>query len=114
MIDANMVTPTPDSVPTALPPNPLETTPGESVADISVAPVKSKGGAPKGNRNAIRSGTQAFRNGKWPHGCSFISRQGHVMRRALRAAVVAVHGVLTIWHDAMINSTVIHDQRRML
>lgn len=86
----------------------------KSVAAVPASPKRRGGGAPKLNRNHLGPGTHAFINGRWPAGASWVSRQGHQLRKALRAAVVEMDGATSIYAEATINSCVIHDSRRLL
>jgi hypothetical protein len=87
---------------------------GSSVVDNGVAPVQDKGGAPVANRNRIHSGLQSFVLGRYPPGCSYISKHGHLLRRQLRSAVTAKHSSTSVWSEALIASAVQHEMRRLL
>jgi hypothetical protein len=96
---------TPDN--SALPADP-------SVADAAGAPVRRAVGAPKKNRNGIRSGLQSFMLGRLPPGCSHVSRYANQLRRQLRAAVTLKHGSTNVWLESVIVSACTHEIRRIL
>jgi hypothetical protein len=85
-----------------------------SIRDISASSIPDIPGAPRGNRNAIRSGLQSFALGKYPKGCAYVARQCHLLRRQLRDAVTKQDGSTTVWSEAVIASACQHEGRRLL
>ena len=89
-------------------------TPAEPAMDGEKA-ARPKGGAPKGNRNAVRSGVHSFLAlGRLPKGASYVGRQLNELRRALRAAVEQAHGSVTLSRACAIQSVCRHEGRAVL
>src|SRR5579859_6702386 len=86
----------------------------KSITDNTATPARNAGGAPHGNRNRISSGLQSFVIGRYPKGCSYVSRQGHLLRRQLRDAVTRQDGSTNVWSEAVISSACTHETRRLL
>jgi len=78
----------------------------------------NRGGAPAGNRNRMQSGLSAVRGwltiGSLPKGASYIRRTLGRMRTELESAVLAMHGEITPYHAALIQSATRHEARSML
>jgi hypothetical protein len=60
---------------------------------------KSRGGAPRSNRNALRHGLRSVRS---PAGCLYIDQQLASFRRHLEDAIIATHGEVSIHHSAVV------------
>jgi hypothetical protein len=86
----------------------------ESIPDTAATPARNKGGAPKGNRSAIRNGARSFVLGRYPAGCSYIARSTHLLRSQLRSAVATQDGSTSVWSEAVIASACQHEGRRLL
>lgn len=84
------------------------------VPDNAATPALNKRGAPIGNRNRIASGLRSFVLGRYPRGCSYVARQGHLLRRQLRDAVTESAGGTNVWSEAVIASACQHECRRLL
>jgi hypothetical protein len=87
---------------------------GVSVPDTAATPPQNSIGAPRGNRNRITSGLRSFVLGRYPPGCSYIARHGHLLRRQLREAVTTQEGSTNVWSEAVIASACQHECRRLL
>ncbi|MBS0208722.1 MAG: hypothetical protein JSS27_07190 [Planctomycetes bacterium] len=75
----------------------------------------SKGGAPKGNGNSIRSGlTAALATGNLPRGCGWVRALVKGLKRALEAAVVTNKGQLSIYDAALIQTACRWEQHALL
>lgn len=83
-----------------------------SAATAPVRRRRSKGGQML-NRNATKHGLRMALS-RLPLGASFIRRQIDVFRRELEAAVVAVHGSITITRAALVQSACRHETRAAL
>jgi hypothetical protein len=80
--------------PPVAPPSPIATTAPD-------AAVKSKGGAPAGNRNSYRHGLFSPRG---PAGASYIDRAAGKFRRHLEDQVLAVHGEISTLAASLIQT----------
>ena len=84
------------------------------VPDTPALSARNARGAPRGNRNRIASGLRSFVLGRYPKGCSYVARQGHLLRRQLRQAVTENQGSTNVWSEAVIASACQHECRRLL
>lgn len=82
--------------------------------EIIDIPVVNKGGAPRGNRNALRSGVHTFTTGKYPRGASYIARTLRLFQNICRHLVIESQGHLNIIMEAAISSAATHEGRRLL
>jgi hypothetical protein len=76
-----------------------EDPPQNATANADRRPARNRGGAPRGNRNALKSGLHTFTAGKWPRGASYVARLVRAFRRKLEDEVRRQHGKLT-WESA--------------
>ena len=75
----------------------------------------SKGGAPIGSQNAIKHGVRGYLvTGRLPKSANYIRKQLGQLRRQLESAVAESHGEVTLYHAAVIQSTVRHEARATL
>lgn len=59
--------------------------------------------APQGNQNAVKHGLRMATN-SLPKGCARIRRERNQMRTALEGAVLAVHGTISVYRAAVIQT----------
>lgn len=74
-------------------------------------PSNGKGGAPPGNKNAVRHG---LTTGKLPVGCGWVATLTNHLRTALENAVIAAHGEITLYEAAVINTAIRWERHAML
>lgn len=72
-------------------------------------------GAPKGNANRLKSGRRAWSAVKrLPKGCGSIRRQLYAERDEIEVETGAVHGKVSLYHAALIQSAIRHSGRAHL
>lgn len=84
------------------------------VATPAGAPARKGPGAPKGNRNRITSGVHSFILGRFPAGGTWVARQCHWLRRALRREITTRDGATSLYVESVITSACVHEGRRLL
>jgi len=65
----------------------------------------------KNNQNAMRHGLRAS---TLPKGCSYIDAQVRIFRTVVRGLLEDKHGELALYHEAVLQSAVRHEQRALL
>lgn len=80
-------------------------------ADPKTPEEQSRGGAPKGNRNATRHGLRAT---NLPKGCIYLQGQLVSFRRIIRNDLVTKYGRTSNYQEAVLQSAVRHETRAVL
>lgn len=84
----------------------------------TISKVTPSKGAQPGNDNAVRhglrSGSVRFALGKLPKGMVLIERAVNQFRRLIEAAVTETHGVVSVYHAALIQSACRHETHAMM
>lgn len=72
-------------------------------------------GAPKGNRNAVRSGVHSFlATGRYPKGAAYVGRLVGQLRHSLEQLILEQEGEVSLYHGAVIQSACRHEGRAQL
>lgn len=85
-----------------------------AVVPVAVARTGGGGGAPRGNRNALRHGATAVAVGKFPRGAEWIGRQCLALRKLLRQELLQRDGKVSGYSECVLNSACVHEARRLL